>query len=479
MIVQYWGTPNYNEFPLTGVQRLWTTGQAQDVPTAIATLLLAAGVGFQSDSSNYRGEPALVSTDSSNNPVGLNVGGQAVVLSDVQAKASSIQTRAICAFPTQISSHGVNRNTHMQFTTETHFDQMRIVLLNAQTSTQTGIQASIGVSANPIADATAMNSFVPDASVNVTWSAASSVTQAVGVGVKDVSYTVSDWMDISSVNPATGNFPFVHLRIFQPSTNAQITNTTMTNLGWMATASDGRVFNAWYKDTTDLSQNMPAFSSGAAAAPRGVSFLVQYKSRGRIRTLGVFGDSLAFGQGGTNYGEGYARLLQRSLSSTARPVELANLGMPGATTTEFYNNMVKLVALGIVPHWSIYHAGSPNDISSTISASQITTMRSQLTKAVDSLLTNGSIPFVATWVPANTAAKNWGATDSLRVAYNNQVRAMAGANVLDIDTAVAGVTTGGQVQIASGMANADNLHINDVGAAAEFAIASPKFALAS
>lgn len=447
--------------------------------TITGTQNYVLGIGHPKTEALSESNPITGTLDANGNTIGVSAGQSSVVLGDVQAKASSIQTRAVCAFPTQISAHGVNRNTHMQFTTETHFDQMRIVLLNAQTSTQTGIQASIGVSANPIADATAMNTFVPDAFVNVTWAAASSVTQAVGVAVKDVSYTVSDWMDISSVNPASGNFPIVHLRVFQPSTNTNITNTTMTNLGWMATASDGRIFSAYYKDTTDLSQGMPAFGSGAAAAPRGVSFLIQYKSRGRIRTLGVFGDSLAFGQGGTNYGEGYARLLQRSISSTARPVELANIGMPGATTTEFYNNMVKLVAAGIVPHWSIYHAGSPNNISTTIAASDVNTMRTQLTKAVDTLLTNGSIPFVATWVPSNTAAKNYGATDSLRVAYNNQVRAMAGANVLDIDTAVAGVTVGGQVQIKAGMANADNLHINDVGAQAEYEIAVPKYALAS
>jgi lysophospholipase L1-like esterase len=63
MMVQYWGTANYNEFPLTGVLRLWTTGQLQDVPDAIAARLVAAGVGFQYDSSSLKGEPAIVVSD--------------------------------------------------------------------------------------------------------------------------------------------------------------------------------------------------------------------------------------------------------------------------------------------------------------------------------------------------------------------------------------------------------------------------------
>lgn len=75
MILQYWGTANYNEFPLTGVLRLWTTGQVQDVPDAIATKLLAAGVGFQADSHNYRGEPAIAVSDPSTGEIALSTGG--------------------------------------------------------------------------------------------------------------------------------------------------------------------------------------------------------------------------------------------------------------------------------------------------------------------------------------------------------------------------------------------------------------------
>jgi hypothetical protein len=74
MMVQYWGTANYNEFPLTGVLRLWTTGQLQDVPDAIAARLVAAGVGFQYDSSSLKGEPAIVVSDPLTGVIRLNDG---------------------------------------------------------------------------------------------------------------------------------------------------------------------------------------------------------------------------------------------------------------------------------------------------------------------------------------------------------------------------------------------------------------------
>lgn len=73
-MVQYWGTPNYNEKPLTGVDRLWTTGMRQDVPSTIAASLTAAGAGFQYDSDNIKGEPAIVQTDP------LTGGGSAAII---------------------------------------------------------------------------------------------------------------------------------------------------------------------------------------------------------------------------------------------------------------------------------------------------------------------------------------------------------------------------------------------------------------
>lgn len=301
-----------------------------------------------------------------------------------------------------------------------------------------------------------------------------------GVSLKTVSYTVSDWMDISSVNPISGTFPWVHVRVYQPAANTNITMYGATaNIAWMSTASDGRTFNYWYKDAMGIVQGMPAMASGAAVAPRVVPFAIQYRSRGRIRTLGCFGDSLAFGQGATNYGQGYTRLIQNQLSSIQRPVEFANFGMPGASTTEFYNNLISLISAGIVPHWAIYHAGSPNDISTTIAASQINVMRTQLTKAIDTLQTAGSVPFITTWLPANTSAKTYGATDSLRTTYNAQVLAIPGVNVLDIATATSGLMVGGQIQYNSTMNNADGLHPNDVGHAAEYAAVINKFTLAS
>jgi hypothetical protein len=46
MLIVYTGTPNYNEFSLTGVSRLWTTGMTQDIPSAQALILQGSGSGF-------------------------------------------------------------------------------------------------------------------------------------------------------------------------------------------------------------------------------------------------------------------------------------------------------------------------------------------------------------------------------------------------------------------------------------------------
>jgi lysophospholipase L1-like esterase len=390
-------------------------------------------------------------------------------------KQTSIATKCFAAFPiVQAGSHGVNRNTHVELTTEVDFDSVRIILFSTQTSTQTGIAASLGVSATTIGTTlAAMNAFAPSATVDVTWAAASSVTQAAGTATAP-SITVSDWMDISSIPRTDGGlFPLLHVRVYQPSANANISyRGSASDQAWRNTVSDGRTVQFYYKDATDITTGMPTWTSGAAVAPRLVPFAIQYRARGQIRTLGVIGDSISYGQGATNYGEGYTTLLHRALSISGRRVEFANFGWPGQTTTTFYNLFQSLVTAGILPAgYQLVHGFSPNDTSGTgtdLSASIIATARTQISKMIDTITTNGCVPYVANAMPENTAAKGW-ATDSLRTAFNTALAAYPDTNIVDLSAPMSGNTTGGQVQILGGLANADNLHPSDAGYAAIFA----------
>lgn len=65
--IQYFGIANYDEYPVTGVRRVWTTGQKQDVPDAVAALLVVAGKKFQLSPTSR----VIVSPDAPSNSDGL------------------------------------------------------------------------------------------------------------------------------------------------------------------------------------------------------------------------------------------------------------------------------------------------------------------------------------------------------------------------------------------------------------------------
>ena len=91
-VIEYRGTANYNEQPVTGVLRLWTTGQRQDVTDANKTSLIAANVGFQAYSDNYDVQESTIATASRN----LTAGdiGNVVMCSGSSAIVLTIQTDA-------------------------------------------------------------------------------------------------------------------------------------------------------------------------------------------------------------------------------------------------------------------------------------------------------------------------------------------------------------------------------------------------
>jgi lysophospholipase L1-like esterase len=439
---------------------------------SITTNPAITGVGGPSGAQTSAGAIGVVALDRYGRPIDSS--GRLVVA----PKQTNIATKCVAAFPlVQAGSHGVNRNTHVEMTTEVDFDSVRLVLFSSQTITQTGIIASLGVGGTSVGTSLAsMNAFTPSATVNVTWAAASSVTQAAGTATAP-SITVSDWMDIASVPRVDGGtFPLLHVRIYQPLANATISyRGSASDQAWRNSISDGRTFNYYYKDTADATTGMPAWTSGAAVAPRLVPFAIQYRARGQIRTLGVIGDSISYGQGATNYGEGYTTLLHRALSTSTRRVEFANFGWPGQTTTTFYNLFQSLVTAGITPpSWQIFHSFSPNDTSGTgtdLSAAVISTMKTQVAKILDTVTSYNSVPYLSLGMPENTAAKGW-PSDSLRTAYNTALAAYPDTSTLDIATPMSGTTSGGQVQIVAtpvNFANADNLHPNDAGYAAMFA----------
>ena len=72
---------------------------------------------------------------------------------------------------------------------------------------------------------------------------------------------------------------------------------------------------------------------------------------------------------------------------------------------------------------------------------------------------------VWTWIPSNTSVKTYGATESLRIAYNESVKSSLKRDtiIFDASTLISGAVDGtGQMQMKVG-STTDNIHPNDQG----------------
>ena len=153
------------------------------------------------------------------------------------------------------------------------------------------------------------------------------------------------------------------------------------------------------------------------------------------------------------------------MSSPSTAFEHANLGWGGAQTSVFMNSLNDAIAAGIIPDVAILPSGSPNAVSVTITAAQVTTARRRLAEMQATCRTNLIAPVLVSWAPTNTAVKSYGATASLRSAYAQDIEARAakGQLVLAASSALSGATDGNsQVQMIVGLTS-DNIHPNDAG----------------
>lgn len=225
--------------------------------------------------------------------------------------------------------------------------------------------------------------------------------------------------------------------------------------------ADGHAWRSRFAaGATDYSStgNWGSFATNGAAAASSVNPIVGYvaRFRGKVVSVAIFGDSNAEGQTtliGNNWVVRACTLLTQQTGVIYLP---SNLGWSGQNTASARIHVADAIAQGLIPDLALIPAGSPNDISTTITDALLNGdgqgaagIRHQVS-SMETALDAAGVPLgIYTWGPSNTAIKNYGATDSLRRDYNDDIRAraQAGTPVFDIDRYMAGATVGGQVQI--------------------------------
>jgi hypothetical protein len=183
--------------------------------------------------------------------------------------------------------------------------------------------------------------------------------------------------------------------------------------------------------------------------------------------VATFGDSISCGRG--TYIEASQNLLACEALNAAQSKVIfshLNLSWSGQNMAAIYQNMADTLRQGIIPDVAIFPCGSPNDVGNrSITTADITSIRRWFYAMLGLCAQYGVAPLVWTWMPTNSVVNNYGASDSLRVAYNADIMARCAAYGIvckDLATNISGVTTGGQVQMLL-LRTTDNIHPNDLG----------------
>ena len=369
--------------------------------------------------------------------------------------------------------------------TAADFDAVRIILAVSQTATSDAVTPTVGVSAASVSDLTDA-SMIGATWTNGTFGGASTTTLPPAVTNLRRSFVVSDWIPVASVARTDGGtLSLAVVRAFVSNgTTGNIETRGITSIpttNW-ATHPSGRIWRDLSKTgnyaTSNQSSMYPSVTTAITASP---ILAIQYLARGKVVSMMGFGDSITEGQQGTYYGAGPGFSSAVNLSpggsgadGSGIAYEWADLGWSGQSMSSVMNNTIDAVAANIIPPFSLvfFPSGSPNNFLTpnplTITSAMIQTMRGNLGVAMAQVSSVRAEPIIWTWLPSNTSVHAYGATDALRVAYNNTIRNLAsyGRIVVDADSAIAGAPDGTtQIQMNASYTS-DGLHPNDAGYAA-------------
>lgn len=192
-----------------------------------------------------------------------------------------------------------------------------------------------------------------------------------------------------------------------------------------------------------------------------VGFVFETANGEQVCTVVGQGDSITEGQG-TYVGAGFGLPACNQLSELYPDVTFswANSGWSGSGMDSFQPRNTDMFSAGLVPDLTIFPNGSPNTSPPIISAT-ITNYTTYLTALIYQASLYGVRSAAWTWLPTDPAVKDWGSSDSLRVAWNATVLARDDIKTSDFSTALSGATDGDGQVLPLNMP--DGIHPNDAG----------------
>lgn len=162
-------------------------------------------------------------------------------------------------------------------------------------------------------------------------------------------------------------------------------------------------------------------------------------------------------------------------ASLGVPIEYADCSWAGqnsgdSTGKGFLFRALDILRSPIKPDILFTAIGSPNDVSTTITQAQVDRMRYQRNLVVGEAAKQGVGLMLVNWMPSNYSVKAYGATDSLRTAYNAECNSayinVRGVELVDLSSVISGAAhASGQIEMNAAYTQ-DGIHPNDLGNAA-------------
>ena len=371
-------------------------------------------------------------------------------------------------------NNGTANTFHVVTELQTEFDAVQIIFANTQPRFTDN---AIYIRATALADKSDLNA----SGASWTWIANGSsqrIHTAVAPGANRITYSLSEMIPLKSI-PRTdgGTKPLLAIRAYLSAGGALpvLGNGTDSFTNW-ATRTDGRMW-LMRNQAVDAVTTPASFTSTTNVSQSPIVG-VRYLSRGKVVNVLAVGDSITDGRG-TYLGEGFVMPACEALTTSSVGVEYSNAGWSGQSMALFGERAIDILQSPIRPDVLVMPTGSPNDETTTLTTAGNTVRAGVRARVLDQARSVGTVPVLWTMLPVNSAVNNWGSSDSIRVADNAEALAFASRGVLVANTSAAysGTTTGGQVQIASGLTS-DNIHPNDTGNTALAAVVKPLIARA-
>ena len=349
---------------------------------------------------------------------------------------------------------------------ETGFLAVRIGVPNVSASEQAGVKVCVAPTSENNLNASWMNNVNPvnGAWTNATFGGQSSVTLAPRVAEEQWSITWSDPIYIQDV-PRTdnGTRPLLMVRI-EFASGATVSVPQSGTYYWRTTTS-GRLMKGSVQEVSGVSDRS-TFTTTATTDTDAVVPVVQYVGKRSGHQMFISGDSIQMGLGGTVRDNGAIQRVVMQNSIPSAPIDYFNAALHAQTST-VYSGMAVAHLDAVKPTMMTYAPYTINEVPvGGMRADTKATMLGNLSKIltkVDSMALRPRI-FLMEGLPCNTAYKNTGANDVLRVNLNAEIATFSGATVIKgYAAAVTGAAdANGQLQIKDGISG-DGVHYNDSG----------------